>query len=161
FNPSVVKRLSGSGKPEDPLTTRWVEQAERLLNDAIKTTLKGGARTGWFKFGTKTTPKKGTGEDKDVKMDTEKGPPSTLDDRKNYGALLMKLAGAKNDPLAAAKILNSREMEALFPNEDTAQTLLFGLGKELGTSITSIRDHLNGQPPNLEAARTSLANLQE
>src|SRR5262249_42666620 len=140
FNPSVVKRLSSSGKPEDPLTTRWVEQAERLLTDAIKTTLQNGDRTGWFKFA-KTTPKKGTGENKDVKMDPEKVPPSVVDDRKNYGALLMKLAGAKNDPLAASKILNSREIEALFPNEDKAQTLLLGLGRELGTRITSIRDH--------------------
>jgi hypothetical protein len=94
-------------------------------------------------------------------MDPKQVPGRHTDDRKQYGTLLMKLAAAKNDCLAGARILKSRDIEAIFANQNTTQRLILDLGEFLETKIAAIRNNLNGEPPNLDSARTTFENIHQ
>jgi hypothetical protein len=130
--------------------------------------------TEWFHYAPlPEKTKTGSGE-KDVAFTGTA--PEEFDDKKAYGSLLTKLAGLTTDPAAAAKFLSNEDhLKVIFPYElsdgkkvtDPAQkkpsvvTKLVALGATLSEGIANVRRILGQQPPGIEAAQTTLGQLDQ
>lgn len=176
FDPAKIRPFGKDHRPEphDTTTTEAVNSAATLLLQAAQTATTKKADTEWFQYAPIVEkPKTGNGG---KKVEITGAGPEQFDDQKAYGTLLMKLSALKNDAAAAAKFLgDGKLLTAIFPYEmsdgrketdpnnkqPSVLTKLTGLGDTLSLGVGNVRKSLGQQPPDIEAARTMLGQLEQ
>ena len=176
FDPAKIRPFGKDHRPEphDTTTTEAVNSAATLLLQAAQSATSKKADTEWFQYAPlEEKTKTGNGG---KKVEITGAGPEQFDDQKAYGTLLMKLSGLKSDAGAAAKFLSDGKLlSAIFPYEmsdgrketdpnqkkPSVLTNLAALGSTLSDGVTNVRKSLGQQPPDIEAARATLGQLEQ